>query len=71
MRTRNLSHGVRLADDKQVLDFSKVVFGVSFNGTPFTSVSERLYDAQLCMACSPYDQEISWIGLVSEKRSPH
>lgn len=40
MRTWNLSHGVRLADDKQVLDFSKIVLGVSFNGTPVRSVSE-------------------------------
>ena len=69
MRTWNLSHGVRLADDKQVLDFSKVVLGVSFNGTHVTGVSENLYDA--FMAFSPHDQEISWIGLVSEKRSSH
>ena len=45
MRTGNLSHGVRLADDEQVFDFSKVVLGVSFNGTPVTCVSENLHDA--------------------------
>lgn len=42
MRTGNFSHRVRLADDEQVLDFSKVVLGVSFNGTPVTRVSERI-----------------------------
>lgn len=45
MWTWNLSHGVRLADDKQVLDFSKVVLGISFDGTPVTGVNESLYDA--------------------------
>jgi hypothetical protein len=45
MRTWNLSHGVGLADDEQVLDFSKVVLGVPFNGTPVMGVSESLYDA--------------------------
>ena len=45
MRTWNLSHGVRLADDKQVFDFPKVVLGVSLNGAPVIGVSEGLYDA--------------------------
>jgi hypothetical protein len=48
MRTWNLSHRVRLTDDKQVLDFSNVVLGVSFNGTPVTGVSE-VYMMRNCL----------------------
>lgn len=34
MGTRNLSHGICLAYNEQIFNFSKVVLGVSFNGIP-------------------------------------